>query len=257
MYKNIKFLEKNDVTAIAYENLRKRLIDKGLFRLALKSYSRQRLFLFDDNSSSFWDSQFEDRKKEFPLEKWRIKKVLSQIDLKKSILNIGVGAGFLENIFFKKNPDIKYVGTDITNDSLNRMSSRYKNINFVHAKIQNLPFLDGTFDQVVLLEVLEHIKPSETFRSLSEVFRVLKSGGKFIISVPVNEGLEEMLPNNPNSHMRFYSKDLILFELRRTGFIVRKIHYASAFSSFFYLKNLINQIFFLRESNNLILVCQK
>jgi len=257
MYQNKKTLEKSDVIAIACENLRKRLIDRSLFKLAFETYSRQKVFLFDDNSSRFWDSKFEKREQEFPLEKWRINKVLGEINYKKNVLNIGVGVGFLENRLFKRKSNLKYVGTDITNASLNLISKQYKNQTFVQASVQNLPFVDFAFDQVLLLEVLEHIKPSETFLALFEIFRVLKKGGKFIISIPVNEGLERMLPKNPNSHMRFYSESLIVFELRAAGFKVRKIYNASAFSSLFYLKNLLNQIFSLRESNNLVIICQK
>ncbi len=48
--------------------------------------------------------------------------------------------------------------------------------------IMNLPFEDGTFDAVVCLEVLEHVK--NPFIALQEAHRALKSGGIFIGSAP-------------------------------------------------------------------------
>jgi len=46
-----------------------------------------------------------------------------------------------------------------------------------------LPFLENTFDVVVCTQVLEHIKGD--LKALKEIGRVLKSGGKFILAVPV------------------------------------------------------------------------
>jgi len=48
--------------------------------------------------------------------------------------------------------------------------------------IESLPFDDGTFDVVLLNEVLEHV-PSET-KSLREIHRVLKKEGRLIVFSP-------------------------------------------------------------------------
>jgi SAM-dependent methyltransferase len=45
-----------------------------------------------------------------------------------------------------------------------------------------LPFLDGAFDAVVSIAVLEHVK--DPFRCASEIARVLKPGGELICCVP-------------------------------------------------------------------------
>ena len=47
-----------------------------------------------------------------------------------------------------------------------------------------LPFPDGTFDSVVCLEVLEHV--DKTQRAISELTRVLKPGGTFLVSMPMH-----------------------------------------------------------------------
>lgn len=48
--------------------------------------------------------------------------------------------------------------------------------------VMNLPFKDGSFDCVICLETMEHIK--DPFRAMSEIYRILKPGGKFIGSAP-------------------------------------------------------------------------
>ncbi len=57
---------------------------------------------------------------------------------------------------------------------------------------KDLPFDDGYFDQVVLIETIEHIPPESLSHALTEVARILKSGGRVVISVPhVNRKLDE------------------------------------------------------------------
>ncbi len=57
----------------------------------------------------------------------------------------------------------------------------------VVADIQNLPFLDNSFDVVVSLETLEHVPDPD--KGLAELVRVTKPGGKLIISTPNYFGL--------------------------------------------------------------------
>lgn len=47
-----------------------------------------------------------------------------------------------------------------------------------------LPFKDSEFDKVVMFNFLEHLSPNEMVTVLKEVYRVVRLGGKVIISVP-------------------------------------------------------------------------
>ena len=52
----------------------------------------------------------------------------------------------------------------------------------VSGDLRSLPFPDGSFDRVLLSEVLEHV--DDDLRALREAFRVLSPGGLVAISVP-------------------------------------------------------------------------
>ncbi len=52
------------------------------------------------------------------------------------------------------------------------------------ASLTALPFPDGTFDRALCLDVLEHLSFEEQPLALAELFRVLKSGGQLLVSVP-------------------------------------------------------------------------
>ena len=62
----------------------------------------------------------------------------------------------------------------------------------------NLP--DAGFDIIVSVEVLEHVEEDERF--VSEVFRVLKPGGIFLMTTPNGDWVENKNPD----HKRHYKK---------------------------------------------------
>tara|TARA_Y100000590_G_scaffold413486_1_gene509361 strand:- start:198 stop:854 length:657 start_codon:yes stop_codon:yes gene_type:complete len=94
-------------------------------------------------------------------------KVFCDFELKKgsSILDLGSGDEFLKNEFIKK--EIKYYGLDI------------KDLDFDK---DNFNFNDNSFDLVISLAVLEHLKNPDLF--LNEIRRVLKNGSYLFLSTP-------------------------------------------------------------------------
>jgi SAM-dependent methyltransferase len=73
-----------------------------------------------------------------------------------------------------------------------------------------LPFEDGTFDVVVAGELLEHLRDPR--RVVSEVLRVLRSGGRFVGSVPNAYRLKNRLrfltgrkPENDPTHLQMFA----------------------------------------------------
>ncbi len=240
-----------------FEYLRQKLANRGFWSDFLKTYQIQRLNFPDRNSGLFWDEVFSHQTSLMPMEVWRINKVISLLDGKKNLLNIGVGKGALETFLFRKFPDIEYRGTDFTRFTLDLLQQKYGKSRIKFNTLPHLKFRRSTFDQILFLEVIEHIKPQMAFAVFSEIYRVLKPEGKLIVSVPINEHLDKLIPYNPNSHMRMYSEEVIRSELRLSGFTIEKVYRTSAFHKFFKLKHLINQLLLLREYNNLIILARK
>lgn len=243
--------------ALHFEASRKKLLAARKHRQVLRTYQTQRHFLPDENTGHFWDDIFAEKPAIFPMENWRINLVARLLDPQKSVLNLGVGRGSLEELLLQKFSTWQYLGTDITPKTIAHLRAQFPTLTFKQTDLLGLSPKQNQFDQILLLEVLEHIKPSETFSVLRQVYHLLKPGGRFYVSVPVNEGLDQMLPINPNSHMRLYSRELLSFELQTVGFAIQQIYQASAFSTYFGLKHLVNLLFHWREPNNLLIVCEK
>lgn len=89
----------------------------------------------------------------------------------------GIGLGYLsENAK-------KVVGGDIDTDLLSYAKETYKGSNQVSAlelDAQNLPFEDSSFDVVIIFEAIYYFPQIE--KAFQEVYRVLRKGGKLIIS---------------------------------------------------------------------------
>lgn len=59
---------------------------------------------------------------------------------------------------------------------------------FLYANASHLPFRDESFDIVFLLDCLEHMSYHENKLAIPEIHRVLKEGGVFICSLPIEKG---------------------------------------------------------------------
>lgn len=98
-------------------------------------------------------------------------------------LDLGCSGGLFASLVMGKGGAV--VGMDVDAGSLGRARREAPQADFVLGSGEALPYDDGSFDSVVMLDVLEHM-PSDA-RALREVDRVLQPGGRLIISVP-NKG---------------------------------------------------------------------
>jgi SAM-dependent methyltransferase len=118
----------------------------------------------------------------------RYRFLASRVDSKSSALNIGVGRGGLELILHKKGVEVSAL--DPSERSINGLKASIPIAERARVGFsQSIPFEDESFDFVVMSEVLEHLSDDVLVKSLKEINRVLKKGGKFIGTVPANETL--------------------------------------------------------------------
>lgn len=114
------------------------------------------------------------------------------------LLEIGCGEG--RGISLLSSCCRRYVALDKITETIEHLSCIYKNVEFINATIPPMDEIaDNSFDTVVSFQVIEHIKDDRRF--LEEIHRVLKPGGKAMITTP---NIEKTLSRNP-WHIREYT----------------------------------------------------
>lgn len=125
-------------------------------------------------------------------------------DLK--IADIGCGAGFLSNYLGSKYESVS--GIDASQSSLEvaRANDISKNVNYIYANANKLPFEDNSLDVVCAMDFLEHVENPKAI--VRECARVLKENGlffyhtfnrNFLSWLIVIKFMEWFVPNTPKN----------------------------------------------------------
>jgi len=113
----------------------------------------------------------------------RAKIVNSLIDNKKT-LDLGCGEGIFCFELKKRGFDI--TGIDISKEALIHAKENFKklslDVNVINGSAENIPTKKNSFEQVICLDVLEHVK--EPNKVLKEINEALIKEGTFILTVP-------------------------------------------------------------------------
>ena len=94
----------------------------------------------------------------------------------------------------------KIIGVDVQPDSIKACQEIYQGEDYRLADLYALEFPASSFDAVVMREVIEHFKAPE--RAVKEVFRVLKPGGRYVLTTPNYDSL--LLHFIEQSYNRFF-----------------------------------------------------
>lgn len=228
------------------------------------TYSKKYPFIKNVNTSKFWGDKFKTKERTGAVsfvENDRILTVYKYLQNKTGMmLDLGFGQGKLESLLVEGDCKLSLSGIDISAFAVKRASAIFDG-SFWRGEIKNIPCKSESFDYLIAMEILEHVPPFETLKTLREMVRVLKNDGVLIISVPLNEGLKRMVTQekiNPNGHTRVYTPDLLKAELNMVGLNVIKEVYLYAFSNFYWFKKVLMSIFpNLKQPNNVIVFARK
>lgn len=142
----------------------------------------------------------------------------------KKILEIGSGQGF-NTYLLSKIKHNKVIGIDLSKEDIKISRKRYPEVDFIVMNAENLSFSNNYFDTVYAIEVLEHVDSLD--KVLNEIKRVLKKGGKLIVSVPYYKSEEWLLKLRPTyfqeiHHVRIFKKNELENLLKNKAFILDK-----------------------------------
>lgn len=123
-----------------------------------------------------------------------------------TVVDLGSGAGF--DCFLAANkvgPQGRAIGVDMTPEMLERARENahnggYHNVEFRLGEIENLPLADSSVD-VVISNCVINLAPDKK-RVFKEAYRVLKSGGRLMVSdIVLNKALPEKIKNSIEAYV--------------------------------------------------------
>ena len=118
----------------------------------------------------------------------RVELALNECSGGERVLEVGFGTG----LAFPNLHDIykEIHGIDLTVD-IHAVKSVFESMNIPlfleKGDVAKMPYKDNFFDTVLLVSILEHLKPIELEQAFVEVRRVLKPGGQMVYGTPVEK----------------------------------------------------------------------
>jgi len=171
---------------------------------------------------------------------------IMNINSNDKIIDVGSGTGDLTKIILKENKNVLIYSVDLNLEMLNEAKKQFndqqkKNIKFINANAENLPFENNFFDKYVISFCLRNITYIE--KALHESFRILKPGGIFYcleFSTPTSSVINkiyskyknkivpfigEKVANNKNAYKyleesisQFPNQNILLDKINNVGF---------------------------------------
>ena len=139
----------------------------------------------------------------------------------KNVLDIGCGDGIFLEIMKKKG--ISATGVDISKDVVDGCLKKGLNVVCADA-FQFLKDKSGTYDGVIISNLIEHLQPAQVEELLAKSFTSLKSNGIVLVAVPDPKNIKDIFGDfwEDPTHVRLYPLNVLNKMFKAAGFIVEK-----------------------------------
>jgi 2-polyprenyl-3-methyl-5-hydroxy-6-metoxy-1,4-benzoquinol methylase len=137
------------------------------------------------------------------------------------ICDLGCGTGKITSMLAKNN---EVYGIDLDNHLLH--TAEKNGLKPLNAKIDDIPFEDGFFDVVIMIDSIEHADSRE--RLAKELYRIIRKDGKIIIFTPaydsflwnLGDAFARSITRNKTDHISPFTKESLEYFLTKNNFKV-------------------------------------
>lgn len=175
---------------------------------------------------------------------YRFKRVRKLVKIGSNVLDIGSGRGLVLS-------HLRRIGCKVWGTELSEISSKYAKdtlgLNIINKNLEDCVFEKDSFNVITMFHSLEHL--ISPFKTVKEIYRILKPGGYLIIEVPRFDSFYSRIFTDKWFHLDvprhlFHFNDQTLEKLLTTaGFsIIKKSRYAIMYDSFGTLQSILNCI---------------
>jgi len=140
------------------------------------------------------------------------------------LLDVAAGPGHFSTWSKRKNASFEVVNLDISHEILSWAETTHGIPQPIVGDLNNLPFSEGSFDGVLLFDMLEHVWPSQAEECVENSYKLLKPNGYTFIMIP-NRITWDPKPKQYESHIWLPSIREMKSLLLQTGFQSNSIKY--------------------------------
>jgi ubiquinone/menaquinone biosynthesis C-methylase UbiE len=144
-----------------------------------------------------------------------------------TVLDIGCNTGRGGQALKGLNPNLKITGLDCVKDRLERLPKEVYEQGICGLST-NILCEDRRFDVVVAGEFIEHVYGIDVDRTLNEIFRVLRVGGRLLLTTPNPLDIKKRFLGksvlDDKSHVSQHFHDALRLKLKMIGFASIKVY---------------------------------
>ncbi len=99
-----------------------------------------------------------------------------------NLLDIGCGTGLELESIYRRFPDVRVTGVDLSADMLQKLREKYpdKNITLIQADYFACPFPENHFDAALSFETLHHFKMEKKQQIYNKLYHTIQKGGYYL-----------------------------------------------------------------------------
>ncbi|MBW4509595.1 MAG: class I SAM-dependent methyltransferase [Scytonematopsis contorta HA4267-MV1] len=145
----------------------------------------------------------------------------------RNVLDIGCNTGRGGQVLKHLNKNLEIYGLDCVNERLAKLPKEvYKE--GIYGLSTEIPCEDRKFDVVVAGEFIEHIYAIDVDKTIAEIFRVLKIGGRLLLTTPnpldIKKKFRDESVLNDVCHVSQHFHDALSLKLKMMGFSNIKVY---------------------------------
>lgn len=216
---NVKFIESISVAEIVEQwqtnyniDIASELKETSEIHLYECGDSKLRFFVpFGLTGSGYFYQQLQQFDWYYTNDKWEYDIALKDLEIRSRVLEVGCGAGYFLNRLRKRGQFDLY-GLELNPEAVAMGQEQGLPI-FLKTLAQFSREQDNSFDAICAFQVLEHLSDIQDF--LSNILKLLRPGGKLIVSVPNNQSFlkfaKEDLLNMPPHHLTQWNREALSY----------------------------------------------
>jgi ubiquinone/menaquinone biosynthesis C-methylase UbiE len=143
-----------------------------------------------------------------------------------SLLDAGCGTGGMLKVVWQKFPAAHLTGIDQSTHALELTAARETGAKLIPASVEELPFLENSFDFVLSLDVLVSVGVDDAV-AMREFHRVLRPGGTVILNLAALDFLRGAHDCAVEANRR-YTRRQVRALLAGAGFEIERVNYWNA-----------------------------